>query len=107
MKIENIIDKILSIFDKLVPNGNKKLLAKVELVRLLSDLKQPITLSILTVMFYLVFQLKAIFMDSYLLSDWFYIDLTFLILSLSFYFGVPFKTLLKAIKDFSKQKKEK
>ena len=107
LNLQNIIDNIIGLIDKVIPDGTEKLKIKLEIAKLAGQLKSPTIISVLTIMVYLVFQFKAIFVPDYLLSEWFYIDLTLLILVFAFQFGVPFKDLLKVIKDFLKKKKGK
>jgi len=105
-----ITDSLIDFFDRLIdliPDGNKRKEFELEFARIMAGLKQPIVLSILTILFYLVFQTKTIIVDSYLLSTMFYIDLTFAVIAISFQFGVAYKDIIKLIKHFSKKKKEK
>ena len=103
----NLFNKLSELAKSIFGVGEKYMQFKVEMAQLLSDQKQPLALSILTVLFYLVFQIKTIFITDYLFSYMFYIDLTLMVVSVAFQFNVSPKWLLKTIKDFSKQKKEK
>ena len=107
MNFESIINSILKIIDDVLPDGDKKVLAKLEIAKLSAKLKNPLVVSLLTLMAYLVFQYKAIFVTDYLYSDFFYIDLTLMALVFSFQFGIPFKTLVGTIKDFLNKKRKK
>ena len=105
--IQNIINKVIDIIDDLIPDSDKKNQVKLLVIQELSKLKSRLVISIMTVLVYLVFQVKTLIIDNYLYSDMFYIDLVLMALVMSFQFSIPFKDLLKAINNFLKKKKEK
>ena len=105
-----LTEPLIDLFNRIIsllPDGDKKLQFKIEFAKLMAGLKQPLVLSILTVLFYLVFQVKSVFVANYLFSEMFYIDLTLVVVSVGWYFDIKPSKILDIIKNFLKKKKEK
>jgi len=95
-----IFDSLISLVDKLLPDGTAKLQVKLAIEEARSKLKQPLTLSIIAVLWILIYQGKAIiyriqkivYFNTY---EW-WVDVVILAVILGFLFSVPFSELLKA-----------
>jgi len=97
--IDKLFDSVISLLMKILPEGKKQeVLLAIETIRAKS--KQPLALSIIAILWVLIYQGKAIayriqkivYFDT---SEW-WIDVVVLAVILGFLFSVPFIEIVKA-----------
>ena len=97
-----IFNSVISLLMKIVPEGKKQeVLLAIETLR--SNSRQPLTLSIIAILQLLIWQGKSIFYRIMKIVyfgtyEW-WVDVVFFAAMISFLFGIPFITLMKALKD--------
>ena len=101
--------RTVDLVKKVFPTGDKKLEVLLAIETLRSQLKQPLTLSIMSILVFLNFSVKSIIYKLKLLvyfntPEW-YVDIVFVSIVFSFMFGVPFKDIMKALAEAWKARK--
>lgn len=98
-----IINNIIKLVNKLFPDGDAKLKVLLALEEGKNKLKQPLTISILSISVYYVWVGKSVFYRLnqivYFNTIEFWIDVLIMAMVFSFQLGIPFKDFVKALTD--------
>jgi len=96
-----IFDSLLSLIDKILPDGTTKLQVKLAIEEARSKLKQPLAMSIFSIAVLLIYQGKCItyrlMKIVYFNTVEFWVDVFLIAAVISFLFGIPFKDWVKAV----------
>ena len=100
--IDKLFDSLLNLLMKILPEGKKQeVVLAIETLR--TKVKQPLALSIIAILWVLIYQGKAItyriqkivYFNTY---EW-WVDVVILAVILGFLFSIPFGEIIKALKD--------
>ena len=98
-----IFYSLIALVKKILPDGDKKIQVLLAIEQLQTSVKQPLTLSILSILVYVVFAGKSIayriMMIVYFNTPEWWVDVVLVAIVFGFQFGVPFKDIIKAITE--------
>ena len=103
-KMIDIFKPLVELIDKLIPDATKKIEALVAIETVRARVKQPWAISAISILFCLNFIVKSIWFKLKLLVYFntveMWVDVVFAAAVVSFLFGIPFKDLIKTIRNW-------